>query len=395
MPDEIVFVSPGYRPDRRLRQPWCCIYQLACAYRRCGYLTRVLTDEPSRHTSTSQGNGDPTVEYVGSLRGLALGRNGTLERALTRKRTSLVVWNTGLTHLLHAWPPDDLGSPLVGLVASPFHSWRHFANLGPLTVGRNLREAAVHLLASLTPTVLVCRRLPAERFQRVVTLSEVTRQRLFAYGFSSSQVAVIRPGIEPEWIRDGPLSHDHRGSQSGHPIVAYFGDAAEIRGTHILVRAVASLLERGVDLRLEMLLRDRPTSLQIRKLLAVVHKSGMSTSTKLTTGWLSRNGLIERLLRADVIALPFQILPSDAPLSVLEVQALGKPLVSTSVAGLPEITPPLACCRVPPGDAAALAEALATSLRRPEGALGPRWRRTWDDFAQEFNEVAGPDEMLR
>jgi glycosyltransferase involved in cell wall biosynthesis len=38
-----------------------------------------------------------------------------------------------------------------------------------------------------------------------------------------------------------------------------------------------------------------------------------------------------------MIALPFELVPSDAPLSLLEVKALGKPIITTNLACIPEL----------------------------------------------------------
>ena len=53
---------------------------------------------------------------------------------------------------------------------------------------------------------------------------------------------------------------------------------------------------------------------------------------------------------------------------VLEGAAGGKPLIATRVGGIPEIYGPLSDALVRPGDAAALARAIAETLDNPEAA---------------------------
>jgi glycosyltransferase involved in cell wall biosynthesis len=56
------------------------------------------------------------------------------------------------------------------------------------------------------------------------------------------------------------------------------------------------------------------------------------------------------------------------PYVVLEAAAGSKPLITTRVGGIPEIYGPLADRLVPPGDAAALAKAIAAALDNPAEA---------------------------
>jgi glycosyltransferase involved in cell wall biosynthesis len=70
-----------------------------------------------------------------------------------------------------------------------------------------------------------------------------------------------------------------------------------------------------------------------------------------------------------ICARRFLVVPSRAeslPYVILEAAAAGVPLIASNVGGIPEILGPDAVDLVPPGDPAALARAIAQSLRNPE-----------------------------
>lgn len=69
------------------------------------------------------------------------------------------------------------------------------------------------------------------------------------------------------------------------------------------------------------------------------------------------------------------------PYVVLEAAAAGKPLLATSVGGIPEIYGPLADALVPANDAAALARAIAAALDRPAPEAAAKLR---DRVAKSF-----------
>lgn len=70
---------------------------------------------------------------------------------------------------------------------------------------------------------------------------------------------------------------------------------------------------------------------------------------------------------ADVVVLP-SVSDEDCPIVILEAMSMGRPVVATTIAGIPELVADRLTGRlVPPGDAAALSAALADLLGDPEG----------------------------
>jgi glycosyltransferase involved in cell wall biosynthesis len=84
-------------------------------------------------------------------------------------------------------------------------------------------------------------------------------------------------------------------------------------------------------------------------------------------GW--RDDVAEVLRAADVMVLPS--LDEGLPIAILEAMACGRPVVATPVGGVPEaVVDGQTGLLVPPGDAAALSDAMTRLLRDP--ALGRR-----------------------
>ena len=120
--------------------------------------------------------------------------------------------------------------------------------------------------------------------------------------------------------------------------------------------------------------------------------------------------LVDRALdileRPDVIrALDVAVSSSDfegSPLSVMEYMEGGKPVVATRVGGVPETAAPGAGVLVEPGDARALADALASLLADPDAwpAMGARGRahveanldnaRLMDALLERYRAMARP-----
>ncbi len=85
-------------------------------------------------------------------------------------------------------------------------------------------------------------------------------------------------------------------------------------------------------------------------------------------GWCDQATIIDELEAARVLVLPS--LAEGLPVVLMEAYALGRPVISTHVAGIPElVVPGHSGWLVAPGDTAALARALAEALFAPPAKL--------------------------
>ncbi len=91
-----------------------------------------------------------------------------------------------------------------------------------------------------------------------------------------------------------------------------------------------------------------------------------------TPGLLPRADVLDAMRGARVFCLPCRVAPDGdrdgVPVVILEAMALGLPVVTTAVSGLPELVDAEIGWIVPPDDPAALAEALRAALADPEEA---------------------------
>jgi glycosyltransferase involved in cell wall biosynthesis len=90
---------------------------------------------------------------------------------------------------------------------------------------------------------------------------------------------------------------------------------------------------------------------------------------------------------SDLVTLPSYM--EGCPNVVLEALASGRPVVASSVGGIPEILSEECGRLVPPGDSGALALALQSVLERSwdAEAISARGSRSWETVAAELMEV--------
>ncbi len=154
------------------------------------------------------------------------------------------------------------------------------------------------------------------------------------------------------------------------PRIVSVGRLVPFKGFDDLIDACAELARRQIDFVCDII-GDGPLR---ETLQAKIEQLDLSSRVNLL-GSLSQGAVLEKLQAADIFALASTTDAEGAtdvfPTVILEAMASARPVVSTRLAGIPELvvdgqTGMLA----PPGDSIALAHALEQLLRDPELRLG-------------------------
>jgi glycosyltransferase involved in cell wall biosynthesis len=161
------------------------------------------------------------------------------------------------------------------------------------------------------------------------------------------------------------------------PRILSVGRLIEFKGFRDLIAAGAELKKRGIEFECEII-GEGPLREELQNAITV---AGLDGIVRLL-GALSQEEVLRRLVDCDVFALASIIDSKGAsdilPTVLLEAMAAARPVVSTRLAGIPEmVRDGESGLLVAPGDVVALADALESLLRDPQlrerfGAAGRR-----------------------
>jgi glycosyltransferase involved in cell wall biosynthesis len=186
------------------------------------------------------------------------------------------------------------------------------------------------------------------------------------------------------------------GTPNSVPRIVSIGRLVAFKGFEDLIDACAELQRRGVDFICEII-GDGP----LREALQEKIKR-LDLSRVHLLGSLSQGAVTERLQNADLFALASTTDAQGAtdvfPTVILEAMASARPVVSTRLAGIPElVVHEQTGLLIPPGDTAALASSLEQLLRDPDLRLrfGRAGRARIEQHFQIENTVAPLLEMLK
>lgn len=193
----------------------------------------------------------------------------------------------------------------------------------------------------------------------VVAISSYGRSQL--YRFTTHQqwqkVRVVHCGLEPAF-RAGPL----KPVPAARRLVCV-GRLCEQKGQLLLLNAAWQLAKQGTDFEL-VLAGDGELRAEIE---AMIVRLDLESKVR-TTGWISSEQVRDEILAARELVLPS--FAEGLPVVIMEAMALGRPIISTFIAGIPELVQPGEHgWLVPAGDVQALVEAMRACLDAPSDVL--------------------------
>jgi colanic acid/amylovoran biosynthesis glycosyltransferase len=195
----------------------------------------------------------------------------------------------------------------------------------------------------------------------VVAISSFGRSQLWRWVGAAEwpRVEVVHCGLEDDFFaRDDELD------ACAAPRLVCVGRLCEQKGQLLLVDAAARLAGQGIEFEL-VLAGDGEMRADIE---AAIERLGLQGRVRIT-GWISSAQVREELLAARALVLPS--FAEGLPVVIMEAMAIGRPVISTYIAGIPELVRDgVDGWLVPAGDVDAVTNAMRDCLAAAPARLG-------------------------
>jgi glycosyltransferase involved in cell wall biosynthesis len=189
----------------------------------------------------------------------------------------------------------------------------------------------------------------------VVAISQFGRSQLFRWCNYSEwpKIRVVHCGLDQQFFTEEPTPvPDNRR-------LVCVGRLCEQKGQLLLVEAVERLIADGHAAEL-VLVGDGPMRSEIE---SRIRDSQLESHIRIT-GWASGETVRREIEQARVFVLPS--FAEGLPVVIMEAMALGRPVISTYVAGIPELViPGENGWLVPAGDVQSLSDAILEAINTP------------------------------
>ena len=211
----------------------------------------------------------------------------------------------------------------------------------------------------------------------VVAISDFGRGQLMRWtrAVDWPKLRVVRCGLDAAFLADPQTT------PPDNTRVVCVGRLVEQKAQLVLVESAAILKRRGVPIEVR-LVGDGPMRAEVE---AAITAHDLQDSVTIL-GWRSALEVREEMRGARLVAQPS--LAEGLPVAVMEALALGRPVVTTQIAGIPELVDAGCGWIVPPGCAETLADALASGLSAPVDALREMGREGRDRVLSRHNIAA-------
>ncbi|GFE70973.1 glycosyltransferase family 4 protein [Chroococcus sp. FPU101] len=186
----------------------------------------------------------------------------------------------------------------------------------------------------------------------VIAISEFGRSQLYRWCTHEhwSKIHVIHCGVDQSFLNTPfhPIPDE--------PRLVCVGRLCEQKGQLLLVQAIHKLVQKNFDLKM-VLVGDGELRTEIESLI----KQYKLEKQIEITGWASGETVQKQILAAKTMILPS--FAEGLPVVIMESLALSRPVLSTYVAGIPELVEPNVCgWLVPAGSVDALVTAIQNVL---------------------------------
>ncbi len=378
---KVAFCIYGYSDETAPLQPWLTVREVAAGMAERGWEVHMVTDVAEHAGQTTF-----VHHHVESMRPSNAGRMADILRSIDADR--LVVLSTPLNLATSSWYGVARGD-LYAFLSYPFYTQkelvraiRHLTISDLVTYGRH----------ALVPRLVWARTL-RRNFAGVIAQSSRTADRVADAAGGRIQRHVIQAGVDLDFWRPGCVADS--GADEENVRFLYVGSAKTIRGFDVLISAFSRLDSDKATLRILARGGDE-AEVDALRLSLKARLGARAEKVSLQGGWMERDALREEIRSADVVVLPFVLVPSELPVSVIECVASGTPVITTDIDGLPEAAGEAGMI-VRSGDPRALSKAMArivddAALRRKLSLACENERSRyegWEVVAQRWCDVLG------
>lgn len=195
----------------------------------------------------------------------------------------------------------------------------------------------------------------------VAAITSFGRSQLFRWAEFSDweKIQIVRCGLDDNFLQGSPSikqSNDHR-------TLLCIGRLCEQKGQLLLLKGLKQAIDNGSHISL-ILAGDGDMRPEVERYVQANQLQNHVT----ITGWISSEQVKQHLLESDAMILPS--FAEGLPVAIMEAMAIGRPVLTTYIAGIPElITHNHNGILFPAGDVNAIANAIIDFSNMPQGQL--------------------------
>jgi phosphatidylinositol alpha-1,6-mannosyltransferase len=399
---KVCIVCYGLTENNIRLQPWRYFSEIAIGLSKKNFDVTIITDGSSEGQNLT---GIP-IRHVKKLRKLPFQSNTELVSLIKSEQPDIILWSVTALDYLYLNIFKQIGIPVIGLFTGPIYRPSDITRIGTHEILKNIKFLSAHILYASLPSFFIRGLVNSSHCNKIFVMSRKNKEIIIEKGGDIRKVAHVPAGIEES---DFMKSNEFNSIISKYKLdknsfnILYFGSPLSIRGTDSLIKAVSKVRTQHPLIKLIILSRRRDGELshEEMEIQDLILKLGLEKNVQIISGFLDKDEVKEFIAFSNLIALPFKIVPSDVPTSILESMAMGKTVISTALDGIPELLEDGRGFVVQPNNDEDLAEKIIFSIQNRDltKSMGkkaasymqkyPRWHDVSEYVVSEIKQVLG------
>lgn len=295
-------------------QPWLTIYKVAQYLNKNGFDIHVITDVKKDLKIKNI-----TVHIVKSL--LSSNSKEMVSIVESINPEYIVISVTPFSLLLNRWYDKLHNIKKIAFFSYSLYTRKEILKSMKFISLKNKCEFGRELVIPMRYSLSIMNKI----FDLAICQSERTYDRIKAH-VKDFKIYKILPGIDlNDWLYE-------KKEMSADTVFMYTGSPKKIRGFYMLLDAFSLMPSEKIHLKI--LSRGSQTG-ELKRIEAYIHQKKIAHKVTLIGGWIPQSNLKRELSQADLLVLPFVLVPSELPVTLMESIASGTPVLVTDIDGLP------------------------------------------------------------
>jgi len=311
---------------------------------------------------------------------LLLGKRQLVKTILKNNPNVILLFGSALS-ALYIPQLKKMRKPIVWYIDSDVYTLNFFKNI-------SFREFfSFHhrffwniLLSAVCPKFIIRKVALFDCISKIIVFSQYLKKSLRKIGVPTKKITVIQPTINVVnakiWQKRNKTNmlREKLGFQRKDFIILYLGSPCTLRGTDVLIRSLPKILKKSQNITAVILSRrnlfrrdweDEHLEKEEKYLIKLIKKMRVNEYVRIISGILHKCELKNFIYVSNVVALPFKVLFSEVPISILETMNIGKVVITTNIGTISEIISDDRGILIEPNDANALAKAFLYVMDHP------------------------------
>jgi glycosyltransferase involved in cell wall biosynthesis len=315
-----VLVAFDFNANNIPLQPWKYLFEFARHLNKKG---RVYIITNGQHKEV----GIDGITIC-SIPRISPGQSGNIEERIKSFGACEVYWWASPRTYFYKTLFENIGHKVNLLFTGPVYHKSEVIPVLPFIGNAQLRTYVPNIF---TPDILTRWLVNARCIGKVITLSNRNKQRLIAMGCRKEKIVVTGIGKDVTGIEKDMA----RIARNPHRLL-YITSATKIRGIEMLLRVFARLIKCYPSLELRILARPSNGN-NTNMVRALCRRYKLGKHVEIVEGWLSKTEILQQLAMCRALVMPFLLVHSDMPVSILEAFSVGTPVIAPDLDGITEL----------------------------------------------------------